>query len=229
MADVILETLGSVGDFMRAHDYDDYYARGPEPLHWHSYRDSIRVVELANAGRKGKECIEYSISWNYSGNSCSFWNWYIGRFGESLVELLANLRGLPFKFDQYETMGFEESGVSICRHSRKGCVVVSPFAIEETRKRPSKRINLQIQGHDVIIDTHRQIQIGSKVYRLGDICEQGSYNLVYTRTVLDVTEKTVESEGCPKGHMRDSIAAFVQRNWNFDLKKSAERNANWSD
>lgn len=71
-------------------------------------------------------------------------------------------------------------------------------------------------------------------FRIGDVAEVGSFNLVYTGIVRKITSKTVTvveyegHQGMEKTYVF-SIYRFAQKNWDFDREEAAERNANWMD
>lgn len=70
-------------------------------------------------------------------------------------------------------------------------------------------------------------------FAIGDWAEVGAYNLVYTGQITKITKKTVTLVEYPGTNnaktYRFTIAKFDRRNWDFDLAKATERNANWSD
>jgi len=62
-------------------------------------------------------------------------------------------------------------------------------------------------------------------FKIGDQAEYGSYNLIYYGKIKSITEKTVtiiERNGT--GH-RLSLAEFAWRNYNFQLERVAQENA----
>lgn len=74
--------------------------------------------------------------------------------------------------------------------------------------------------------------VEERVFRVGDQAEYGSYNLVYFAPVKSITAKTVVIVGGmahqPETH-RLSLAAFVEKNHDFDLAKAQKRNNQWMD
>lgn len=63
-----------------------------------------------------------------------------------------------------------------------------------------------------------------RTFKIGDIVEYDSWNLSYTGEIIAITPKTVlvESHG---QRYRMNLWKFSWRNWNFNLQKTAERNA----
>lgn len=64
-------------------------------------------------------------------------------------------------------------------------------------------------------------------FRIGDLCEESSYNLIYTGVVKGITEKNVivEKEFAYKGKTRRmSLENFAWRNWDFDAAEVAQKN-----
>lgn len=70
-------------------------------------------------------------------------------------------------------------------------------------------------------------------FEIGDWCEVGSYNLVYTGRIRKITAKVVEAveyEGTNNERVyRMDLATFTRRNWNFDLDEASKRNSEWMD
>lgn len=72
--------------------------------------------------------------------------------------------------------------------------------------------------------------VDERIFRVGDVAEYDSFNLVYFAPIEAITAKTVVIAGRHgKGKSRLTIARFVGKNHDFDLAKAQERNANWSD
>lgn len=225
MTDQIYETLKDVP----LNRFDDIYIRRPTPFMLHEYRDQINIVDLTNAGQKGKKCKTYTVQVPFQSNTCTFWNWYNRRF-EDTDKLIDNLNSLPFVPGAYSQAEFRtEELINIFRDEAKAYSTVSPFKLEADSLKPSKHLLMTVSGHAVVLDTNKQITIDGQVFKLGDECKQGSYNLIYTGTITAIHEKTIESNGCPKGQMRDSIKEFVDRNAGLDLEEIASHNADWSD
>jgi hypothetical protein len=65
-------------------------------------------------------------------------------------------------------------------------------------------------------------------FRIGDIAEHGSYNMVYLGTIQAITQKTVTIVDGDETH-RLSLYAFAEKNWDFDAEAAAKRNAEWMD
>lgn len=85
--------------------------------------------------------------------------------------------------------------------------------------------------------TGRQVScrdhVYKKTFRIGDVAECNSYNLVYVGVVRGITEKTVtivqyEGTSGEKTYRLD-LHTFDQRNWDFDAAAAAKRNADWND
>lgn len=67
-------------------------------------------------------------------------------------------------------------------------------------------------------------------FKVGDVCERDSFNLVYLGTIASIGPKTVAIRDEHSGKVtRLSLASFSQRNRDFDLKAIAKRNAEWMD
>ena len=66
-----------------------------------------------------------------------------------------------------------------------------------------------------------------KIFKVGDACKVGSYNLVYMGDIIKATAKTVScSEDYRDGKRRFGWYEFIRMNWNFDLDKACNHNAN---
>lgn len=65
----------------------------------------------------------------------------------------------------------------------------------------------------------------SVTFRIGDTCEESSYNLVYLGTIKQITEKNVIVEKeFSKKTTRMKIENFCWRNWDFDAERIAQQN-----
>jgi hypothetical protein len=65
-----------------------------------------------------------------------------------------------------------------------------------------------------------------KVFRVGDVAEYGSYNLIYTGRILAIGPNTVTVDRT--GTLATSppvwpVYAFIRRNWNFDSGERVEK------
>jgi hypothetical protein len=61
----------------------------------------------------------------------------------------------------------------------------------------------------------------NKKFQVGHICRTGSYNLIYTGEITNITEKCVFADG-----KRFTIAEFIWENYKFDLDKINAHNSN---
>ena len=65
------------------------------------------------------------------------------------------------------------------------------------------------------------------VFRLGDVAEYGSYNMIYTGKIVRIGAKTVTIKHCE--HSAEvtqlDIYSFIDKNWNFDAVKIAKHNS----
>ena len=80
-----------------------------------------------------------------------------------------------------------------------------------------------VTGRVIVVD---------RTFRLGDVVEEHSYNLVYTGVIHAITAKTIKvrherGNGDSCKHM--DLYAFVSRNWDLNLAAISKRNAEWSD
>ncbi len=66
-----------------------------------------------------------------------------------------------------------------------------------------------------------------RTFKIGDVVEESSYNLVYTGPITAIGPKTVMVQ-C-HGTKRMKLERFNSLNWDLDLKAISERNANWMD
>lgn len=62
-----------------------------------------------------------------------------------------------------------------------------------------------------------------KVFRVGDVCATGSYNLIYTGRIKAIGPKTVTTVGCFKTQ-RFTPYEFIYKNWDYDSVKIAAHN-----
>lgn len=71
----------------------------------------------------------------------------------------------------------------------------------------------------------------SIVFKVGDVCIYGSYNLVYTGEILAIGAKTVtiNAGGTGQGNKRLDLYKFTWRNYNYDAERIAKRNSEWYD
>lgn len=65
-------------------------------------------------------------------------------------------------------------------------------------------------------------------FKIGDVAEYDSFNLVYTGTIVAIGEKTVTIENHGRKY-RLSIFLFSQKNYDFDLAAIRKRNSEWMD
>jgi hypothetical protein len=73
-------------------------------------------------------------------------------------------------------------------------------------------------------------QAFDRTFKLGETCERDSYNLAYTGKITSIGEKTVTiKDDCLDKTSRLTIAAFIERNWNFTLEAAQKRNNEWMD
>jgi hypothetical protein len=67
-------------------------------------------------------------------------------------------------------------------------------------------------------------------FKIGDICELDSFNIVYFGRVEAITERSVSVRGESfKKLKRFDLATFERRNYDFDLAKAKKRNDEWLD
>lgn len=76
-----------------------------------------------------------------------------------------------------------------------------------------KQIVIQRDNHDPI------------TFKVGDLCEESSYNLIYTGTIKQITERNVI---IAKKHSdrsrRMKLEDFAWRNWDFNADRVAQQN-----
>jgi len=81
-------------------------------------------------------------------------------------------------------------------------------------------------GNSVRIETESQGKFWDVSFVMGGEAVYDSYNLVYTGTIVKITNKTVTV--APKWgekNTRMSLAKFARKNYRFDAEKIAARNA----
>lgn len=68
-------------------------------------------------------------------------------------------------------------------------------------------------------------------FRVGDVAEHGSYNLVYTGPIRSITPKRVTIDRSDIGNRPGSfdIEQFHSMNWDFDPEAADKRNREWMD
>lgn len=67
-------------------------------------------------------------------------------------------------------------------------------------------------------------------FKVGDVCELDSFNIVYFGRVEAITERSVSVRGESGGKLkRFDLATFERRNYDFDLAKAKKRNDEWLD
>lgn len=75
-----------------------------------------------------------------------------------------------------------------------------------------KSIRIKSDNHDI-------------TFKVGDTCEESSYNLTYFGTIVNITEKSVVVKPrYSSKNTRMKINRFAFRNYNFDLQKLTEEN-----
>ena len=69
------------------------------------------------------------------------------------------------------------------------------------------------------------------VFKVGDVCIYGSYNLVYTGEILAIGAKTVtiNAGGTGQGNKRLDLYKFAWRNYDYNAERIAKRNSEWYD
>jgi hypothetical protein len=68
-------------------------------------------------------------------------------------------------------------------------------------------------------------QAFDKIFSIGDEAEYGSYNLIYTGTIVGITDKQVTIEDRGIETCRLKLFNFIDRNWDFDAARVAAHNA----
>lgn len=96
----------------------------------------------------------------------------------------------------------------------------------------------EVQGkRKMEINTGGNIQYGpasvevlpfDRTFAIGDRVEYGSYNLIYTGPIVAITPQGVKVQAGGVNQIL-KMYDFIWRNWDLDLEKIAERNANWMD
>lgn len=87
-----------------------------------------------------------------------------------------------------------------------------------------------VKGESIRIRTTQQqgeeIKEYDVTFKIGDTCEEGSYNLTYFGTIVQITEKSVivKKEHSERTR-RFTIEKFCWRNYKFDLAKATVNNA----
>ena len=68
-------------------------------------------------------------------------------------------------------------------------------------------------------------------FRVGDVAERGSYNLVYMGPIRSITPKRVTIEDDERTGRTKSldIEQFHSMNWDFDLERAKKQNREWTD
>jgi hypothetical protein len=62
-------------------------------------------------------------------------------------------------------------------------------------------------------------------FNIGDTCEYGSYNFIYTGTIIGISEKIILIKHHGDQHTRLDLHSFNWRNWDYDEEKIAKHNA----
>ena len=236
-SETIIETMQNFDDWTRSYSHNEVYVReGCVKVQRWSGTGAVSITVLSNAQKKGKSCLKFSIRphENYSEVLTMLQDGP----GFDLREVLRWLAGLQYESGPYCDHRAQVGTVSIYADLKQACRVYSPFFTPKCGKTIIKQIEAgyykKLFNVRIVTGASIWMQLDDKSappkeYRIGDTCEQGSYNLVYMGKVVNISEKTVETLGATKGKMRDSIAAFVDRNWDFDKERAAKRNADWMD
>lgn len=195
---------------------------------------SITIILADDAGKKGSKLTKYALMWDYCNQHGSdVRNYLTDTYGDYSIETLVNaLKAL--KFDNRD-------------QSQLGTFLIYRYTVKGHTFRPSwwkpsgKPQTLTIDCGDctAIVTTNTCIAIARKgdssplglaqFFKLGDTCEQGSYNMTYTGEIIDIKAKYIEVNGCPCGTTRMTIEQFVWRNHDFNIEEICARNASWSD
>lgn len=94
------------------------------------------------------------------------------------------------------------------------------YGLSENRHRYDKE-NMKSITYKVAYD---------RTFKMGDTVEYDSYNLKYTGKIIAIGEKTIKIEHNHGGKVTQlDLHTFIWRNWDLDLKKIAEENANYYD
>lgn len=66
----------------------------------------------------------------------------------------------------------------------------------------------------------------SKTFKIGDVAEYDSYNLIYLGDIVKISEKsvTIEEHYSTRKHRLD-LYTFISKNWDFDHEEILEKNA----
>lgn len=76
-----------------------------------------------------------------------------------------------------------------------------------------KQIRIQRDNHDPV------------TFQIGDMCEESSYNLIYTGIIKQITEKNVIIEKKYSSRKtRMKLQEFAWKNWDFDAEVVAQKN-----
>lgn len=68
-------------------------------------------------------------------------------------------------------------------------------------------------------------------FKIGDLAEYDSFNLIYVGTITKIGPKTVtitETGYDARSHQLD-ICSFARKNWDFDYERIAKQNSEWRD
>lgn len=76
---------------------------------------------------------------------------------------------------------------------------------------------------------HRSGATYHNTFKVGDIAEYGSFNLVYMGPIVSITEKTVSIKTTGDVIKRLDMARFIQINRDFDYAAASKRNSEWTD
>lgn len=105
-------------------------------------------------------------------------------------------------------------------------VKIDPVMTRATKRTPAKPTAFR-----AVVDTGKSIAVSfdgrpENVFKVGDMAEYDSWNLSYYGTIYRITEKTVtivERFG-DKSH-RLTIEQFCNKNWNWSLEETKEKDA----
>jgi hypothetical protein len=113
-------------------------------------------------------------------------------------------------------------------------VLHSPV-MTKARKRWGQNYPAQATEHNAEVTVGESIRIWGEMskrpyeqtFKVGDVAVYGSYNLIYTGTIVSIGAKTVavrHYEGDTTVTQMD-INTFCNRNWDYDAARIADRNA----
>lgn len=107
--------------------------------------------------------------------------------------------------------------------TKKGYVIPHPYRACDVTVVEGESITF------VCRDTRTGDGIYARTFVMGEQAEGDSYNLSYFGPIVGITDKTVTIDLRRENLVRLDLFSFIDRNYDFDLAKARNRNANYMD